>query len=485
MEYMEYNFDTKVQYIKFRVLSEVAKLAFEDNLEQGLLGIPEIISPGPNATMRCCIYKERAILGERIKMAIGGDDEVDNVIQVLTIACDECPVSQMAVGDSCRGCLAHRCKRSCPKGAIDVYPDPGTTDHKAHIDLDKCVRCGKCAEVCPYNAIVKNERPCEHACRADALHMDENQKASIDHEKCVHCGRCVNQCPFGAVVDKSDILSAVRLLTGSGNNQNYHVYAVVAPSIASQFHEIRLGQVVAAIKELGFYDVVEAALGADITAYKEAEELAERGFMTSSCCPAFVTQIRKQFPELAKHISSNLSPMAQIARELKKEDPQAKVVFIGPCIAKKAEGKEERVKEHIDCVITFEEMVALFAAKGVEPDQLEDEELEDASFYGRIFARSGGVTDAVAQAMKERGLDFALNPISCSGIDECRTALLKASKGILKENFIEGMACRDGCIGGPVGMLHGPKDRRQVDVYGKEAKRSTISEAVSGIHDLD
>lgn len=471
-------FDTKVQYLKYKVLREVAKQAWNDTLLDKVLDIPKIIVPGNVPTMRCCVYKERAILGERVKIAMGGDKNNPNVIEVINIACDECPVGGYEVTGACRGCLAHRCEDVCPRGAISF-----DHNHVAHIDKTKCVECGKCAQVCPYSAIANNKRPCERACKINAISMDETKAASIDNSKCISCGACVYQCPFGAITDKSFILNVIDIIKKSENNKKYKVYAVVAPSISSQFQYANLGQVITGIKELGFHTVIEAALGADMVAFGEAKELAEKGFLTSSCCPAFVEYVRTQFPDLAKNISHNLSPMASIAKYIKETDKDAKIVFIGPCTAKKMEFQKESVRPYIDSVITFEELQALFDSKDVDITTLEEGVLDNASYYGRIFARCGGLADAVEEALKEQGLDkdFELKATSCDGIEECRMALLKASKGVLPSNFIEGMACTGGCIGGAGCLTHGAKDKAEVDKYGREAMEKTISDAISVI----
>lgn len=468
-------FDTKVQYLKYKVLREVARCAFEDRLFDCYNEIPKIIVKGKEATMRCCIYKERAIVSERIKLATGGDKSNPNVIEVIEIACDECPVSGYTVTDSCRGCIAHRCEDVCPKGAIFF-------DHhqKAHIDKEKCVECGRCAKVCPYSAIANSKRPCENACKIGAISMNEDKCAAINYDKCISCGACVYQCPFGAISEKSFILDVIDILKKSENNSNYRVYAVIAPSISSQFSYARLGQVVTGIKELGFHHVIEAALGADLVAYKEAKELKEKGFLTSSCCPAFVKYIENQFPQMTDKISHNLSPMAEIAKYIKENDPNSKIVFIGPCTAKKAEFQRETVSPYIDSVITFEELQALFDGKGLAIEELGDGVLDNASYYGRIFARSGGLADAVQEALKEQGVeDFQLNAVSCDGIEECKIALLKASKNVLPNNFVEGMACVGGCIGGAGCLTHGEKNKSEVDKYGKEAFEKSIKEAIS------
>ena len=225
--------------------------------------------------------------------------------------------------------------------------------------------------------------------------------------------------------------------------------------------------------------MVEAALGADMVAQAESKELAEKGFLTSSCCPAFVTYIRQSFPDLLPYVSHNLSPMATIAKYIKDTTENAKVVFIGPCTAKKAEAQRDTVKPYIDAVLTFEELQALFDSRDLDITTLEEGVLDNASYFGRIFARSGGLSDAVAQGLKEQGIDFPLNACACDGIEACRVALLKKSKNLLDANFIEGMACTGGCIGGAGCLTHGEKNKAEVDKYGREAMEKTITDAIS------
>lgn len=469
-------FDTKVQYLKYKVLREVARKAFEDKLIESYTEIPKIIVKDGKPTMRCCIYKERAIVEERIKLAMGGDKENPNVIEVIDIACDECPVSGYNVTSACRGCLAHRCEDVCKRGAITF-----DEHQKAHIDKEKCVECGQCAKVCPYSAIANERRPCEKACKIKAIKMGPTRAAQIDNETCISCGTCVYQCPFGAIMDKSFILDVVNLIKQSNDNQDYKLYAVVAPSISSQFSYAKLGQVISGIKKLGFFTVVEAALGADMVAYAESRELAEKGFLTSSCCPAFVDYVKKQFPQLEDKISHNLSPAATIAQYIKETTPGAKVVFIGPCTAKKMEFQQEHVRPYIDSVITFEELQALLDSRDIDINTLEDDVLDNASYYGRIFARSGGLSDAVAEGLKEQNIEFDLKAVPCDGIEACKVALLKASKNVLPGNFIEGMACVGGCIGGAGCLTHGEKNKADVDKYGMEAYEKTITDAIGMI----
>ena len=470
-------FDTNVQHLKYKVLREVARLAWDDRLLENLMDIPKIIVPGKQPTMRCCVYKERAILGERVKLAMGGDKSNPNVIEVIEIACDECPVGGYEVTNACRGCLAHRCEDVCKFGALSF-----DQNHVAHIDKAKCRECGACAKVCPFAAIVSRKRPCQNACKVKAISMNEDKAAAIDNDKCIQCGACVYQCPFGAIVDKSFMVDAIEILKMSKRNtpdSNYRVYAIVAPSISSQFSYAKLGQVITGLKHLGFHDVIEAALGADMVAMAEARELSEKSLLTSSCCPAFVQYIKSNFPNLVEHISHNMSPMAVLAKYIKETTPNSKVIFIGPCTAKKAEAQLESVKPYVDTVLTFEELQALFDSRDIELNTLEEGVLDNASYYGRIFARSGGLTDAAAQAMKEQNIDFEIKPVVCDGIEACRVALLKLSKGMLDGNFIEGMACMGGCIGGAGCLTHGEKSKSDVDKYGREALEKNITDAIS------
>lgn len=468
-------FDTRIQYHKYKVLKEVAKEAWNGTLAENALDIPERIVPhGAKPTMRCCVYKERAVLAKRVKLAMGGKKELPNVIEVIKIACDECPMGGYEVTNACRGCMAHRCQDVCRMGAI--YIDD---NYVAHIDKSKCVECGACSKVCPYNAISDHKRPCKNACKVDAISITDDYTACIDYSKCISCGACVYQCPFGAIMDKSYIVEAIEIL-----KSNLKVYAVVAPAISSQFTYAKLGQVIAGIRKLGFSEIVEAALGADMVAYDESKELEEKGFMTSSCCPAFVDYIHKQFPNLVECVSDNLSPAAKISQYIKEKEPDSKIIFIGPCTAKKAEYKKEELRNIIDSVITFEELQALFDSREIDITQLEEEDLSGASYFGRIFARSGGLSDAISQAVKEHGFtDMTFKPVTCNGIEECKVALLKASRNrkLLGGNFIEGMACNGGCIGGAGCLTHGAKSKTDVDRYGRQAIDKTITDVINSL----
>ena len=502
-------FDTYVQKLKYKVLTELARQTWVGNDAFSVFNdiANQVVKKG-EPTMSCCIYKDRAIVAERIRIALGGKKEDHNVIQVIDIACDECPVAGHVVTDLCRGCVAHACVDACKLGAITV-----DSHQKAEIDKSKCVECGKCAKSCPYSAIANFKRPCERACKVDAISMAPDGVAQIDSEKCVY------KCPFGATLDVSSITDIIKTIVDSDNNKNYHVHAIVAPAIAGQFQYAKAGQIISAIRELGFYAVEEVALGADIVAYKEAQELQEKGFLTSSCCPAFVKYIKMKFPQMAEHISHNLSPMAETGKLIKEQDPDAKIVFIGPCTAKKGEVRKPEVHQYVDYVMTFEELQAMIDSKDIAVDQLPETELDTATYYGRVFARTGGLSEAVTEAVREQkaaaeaakadapdgagasgavasgeagasgkpangdgdsadSKPFVFDPIVCDGIDSCKTALLRASKGLLPNNFIEGMVCTDGCIGGAACLSHGNADKRAIDNYGKKASHKEIRDVL-------
>ena len=475
MDKRERRYDTEVQRLKGEVLKRIAKLAFTETTEEAEK-IPREIVSGRTATMRCCVYKERAILYERVALAQKGGK--GHVINVIDIACEDCPVGGFEVTESCRGCIAHRCAAACPKDCISF-----DSRLRAHIDKARCIDCGRCASACPYNSISNRRRPCQTACKVGAISVSrgEGREAVINRKLCVSCGQCVYRCPFGAITDSSEIVNAIRLLKNSGGNRAYKLYAVIAPTVSSQFTYARLGQVITGLHKLGFFEVVEAALGADMTALAEAGELAEKGFLASSCCPAFVELVEKHCPSLTDKISTVLSPMAIVSKRIKEKTENAKIIFIGPCTAKKLERRLPAVSPYVDCVITFEELQALFDACEIDLSSLVETELDNASFFGRVFARCGGLAEAVGEALKEQGRsDFELRALSCDGLAECRAALLRAEKGMLPYNFIEGMACEGGCIGGAGCLTHEPQARRTVEEYGRKSGK-TIMEAANGI----
>lgn len=434
--------------VKHEVLYKVAKAAFEGNLDEAVDRIPHEIVPGPNPSFRCCIYKEREVIRERINLARNRDprtgEPCHNTVQIIPAACEGCPITRYVVTDNCQKCMVKKCQGACNFGAITMFKD------KAYIEPKLCRECGKCHAACPYNAIADLLRPCKKACPVDAITMDENMHVRIDDEKCIRCGACIENCPFGAVSDSSRMVEVIDHLKSERK-----VFALVAPAIEGQFGAgISMESLRVGLKEMGFEDMVEVALGADYVAYEEAREWGEAykegKKMTTSCCPAFVHMIRRHFPTLADSISTTISPMAATARMVKSWDKDSVCIFIGPCIAKKSEaGQSQHIPgDNADLVLTFEELSAMFEAKGVELKPV-DYALQQGSLYGKNFAKSGGVTAAVKQALKEQGVAEDVKVFTCNGAAECKKALMLMRAGKLPEDFLEGMICNGGCVNGP------------------------------------
>ena len=474
------NFESNVQYIKYMVNKEVVHRFFQGTLDRSIGSIREIaeaIIPGPKALFRCCIYKERHIIEDRVRLTIEPARD-DRVINVLDSACDECPIDRFVVTEACRGCLGHKCLEVCPRGAITIV------NHRSYINQALCIECGRCKAVCPFNAISEVMRPCMRACLVGAVKMDEERKAIIDHDKCISCGACVHQCPFGAIVDKSFVLDVLNLIKNSWNNTSYHVYAVVAPAVSGQFPGVKVGKVFAGIKELGFYDVLEAAIGGDMVAAAEAHEFAktieEKNWKTTSCCPAFVDYIQKNYPQFMDHVSTTVSPMIALGRALKQKDPKARVVFIGPCTAKKVEIKQEGLRGAIDYVLTFEELQSVFDARELVLNDFEEISAGEPSSFGRMFARSGGVADSVLRVAQLGNIPTSIKPIRCNGVEECIKTMKLASFDRLDANLIEGMVCKNGCVGGAASLIHDAKGIDAVNRHGKEAKTDNPLEGSKG-----
>ncbi len=465
-------FDTHVQGLKYKAVREMIKAYDEGRMDTALIDIPKSALPGPKGTLRCCVYKERAIFQERLSVVQRGIKKGDkSVVTVIDIACDECPADGILVTTACRGCLSHKCQEVCPRDAISIV------DKHSVIDKDKCIECGKCVSACPYGAIIKQQRPCVTSCKVKAISIrPEDKKAVVDENKCISCGACVRQCPFGAIQDKSMIMETLDILRDA-KAKKINVYAIVAPSIAAQFEYANVEQVVSGIMQLGFCRVVEAAFGADVCLAHEAEEWQHNGVLTTSCCPSFVDFVNKNFPDLAKYVSSSLSPMVETAKTIKAHDPKAKCVFIGPCASKKMECRAERTHGLIDTSLSFEELQAFFDARNVDIKQLPPTKLDDASFYGRIFAKSGGIKQGITDVAKAKGIE-GIKPVAMNGLDECRVNLLKLRAGKSLENFFEGMACDGGCINGPLCLHQGMGNAAMVDKYGRLATRKTVDDSV-------
>ncbi len=442
--------DQSIVRLKHSIMEEVCKLAWNGELdaEHKEQVVYEII-PGPRPTYRCCVYKEREIVRQRVILScaenLPTNPDSKNVVQVIQPACDDCSIASYSVTDNCRFCLGKACLNSCKFGAIS----PG--ERRMHIDPTKCKECGMCARECPYQAIVHLERPCKKACPVGAISYDEYGHCVIDDEKCISCGHCIHSCPFGAIGSKTYLVHIIKAIL-----EGKKVYAMCAPATEGQFGEdISMAAVKAACKKLGFEDMIEVGLGGDMTAAYESAEWSEakkEGHqMTTSCCPAFINMLRKHFPEqFENNMSSTVSPMCAISRFLKATEGEDVVtVFVGPCIAKKSEAADETVPGNADYVITYGELRALMRSKGVEFEPVE-EEYQESSTFGKNFASSGGVAKAVIECMQERGENTDdIKLMACHGGAECKKALMLLKSGKLDADFIEGMICEGGCVGGP------------------------------------
>lgn len=441
--------DEEVVALKHRIVEALARYLWNDELtDENIEKLILHFSPGPHATWRCCVYKEREILRWRIRLARNQNASIDhphdNIVQVLDPACEECPLASYTVTDNCRLCLGKACLNSCKFNAIRIESG------RARIDVNMCKECGMCASACPYGAIAHLVRPCKKVCPVDAISYDEYGICQINEEKCIRCGQCIHNCPFGAIDSKVTVLDVVEAIK-SGKE----VYAMMAPAGEGQYGEgVSMASFRKALKEVGFTDMVEVGLGGDMTAAYESEEwyeaYQEGKKLTTSCCSAFINLLRKQFPDVYKeNMSTIVSPMCAVSRYLKATHPGCVTVFIGPCIAKKSESQEMNIEGNADYVMTFGEMSSLIRSKDVEIVPV-DEEYQEASLYGKGFAGSGGVAEAVLSCMRERGQDTSpIKVRKAAGGKECVVAVRLLQLGKLPEDFVEAMICEGGCIGGP------------------------------------
>lgn len=446
--------DESMNRFKHNIMEKVCRLEWEGNndpehIEQLVMDI----IPGPKPSYRCCVYKEREIVRQRIRLAMAKNPSYNpdshNIVQVIDPACDECPIAAYSVTDNCRFCMGKACLNSCKFGAIT----PGDTH--MHIDPAKCKECGMCANACPYNAIVHLERPCKKACPVGAITYDEYGYCKIDEDKCIQCGHCIHSCPFAAIGSKTFLVDIIKDIKAGKE-----VIAMCAPATEGQFgDDISMASIKEGLKRIGFADMVEVGLGGDMTAAYESAEWAEAyregRKMTTSCCPAFINMLKKHFPDQYRdNMSSTVSPMCAISRYLKATRPGCVTVFIGPCIAKKSEAQDKTVPGNADYVVTYGELRALMRSKEVKFGPV-SHEYQESSIWGKRFATSGGVADAVIECMKERGEDTSgLKLHRAAGGNECKKALTLLKVGKLPEDFIEGMVCPGGCVGGPSKHRH-------------------------------
>ena len=483
-------FPSSVTDIRKKVFTEVARLAYDGDYDR-MEDLPYVIVPGEEAMYRESIFLERAIAGERVRLAMGlplrpVDQRVlvseglsesaiaekyyePPLINIINYACHACPTRQYRITEYCQGCLAQSCRQVCPKDAIRFV------NGKCYIRQDACIKCGKCAAACNYNAIIQLDRPCARACGMDAIGSDEHGRAKIDYDKCVSCGMCLVNCPFGAIVDKGQIFQLINAIL-----QGDKVVAIVAPAFLGQFGpDATPERLTAAMKRLGFAGVAEVAVGADLCTIEEAKDFmekvpAEQPFMATSCCPSWSVMAKKLFPQFADYISMALTPMVLTARLQKQKDPGCRIAFIGPCAAKKLEASRRTIRSDVDFVLTFEELQGMFEAKGVGFASIPPEEevpLSEATGAGRGFAVTGGVAGAVVKAIERMEPGREVKVASAEGLKECRKMLLLAKAGKYDGYLLEGMACPGGCVAGAGTIAPVDKSIAAIGRYSKAADK--------------
>lgn len=498
--------DSYASLIKIRrkVFEEVARLAYEGGDYSRIEEIPYQMLKG-QAKYRESIFLERAIVAERLRLAIGlpvrSADEHEPIskgieeavkterfyeaplVNVIDFACNSCPEDSYYVTDTCVGCLANPCANVCPKEAIRIV------NGRSIIDQNKCIKCGRCADVCPYGAVVHRERPCEKSCGMNAIESDEHGKAKINYDKCVSCGMCIVNCPFGAIADKSQLFQVIQSL-----KSDYEVYAIMAPAFVGQFGpKVNLKTIDDAMGKLGFDGVYEVSIGADLCTIEEAEDFLKKvpntlKFMATSCCPSWSVMSKKEFPEFRDNISMALTPMVLTARLVKKEHPNAKVVFVGPCSAKKLEASRKSVRSDVDFVLTFEELMGMFVAKNVDFNSLKEKELKnETSADGRGFAVSGGVAQAVVHAIQRIDMTREIKVESAQGLANCKKLLQMAKAGKYDGYLLEGMACPLGCVSGAGTIATATRTKAMVEVSKRETpvKNSMDSKFRDRLETLD
>lgn len=479
--------DTPIRQRRRMVFREVAKLAYEStNLKDDMEALPYKLVDYDESDYWDSVYRDRAIIRERIRLAMGMSLRPENrnrpghltegveesnidekyyeppLMQVIPSACNACPENEYVVTDACMGCLAHPCQLVCPKGAISFVKG------KSVIDQEKCIKCGKCKAICPYDAITHKERPCKAACGIGAIKSDEHGRAVIDNDMCVSCGQCMVSCPFGAIADKSQIFQLIKAMK-SGKT----VIAQVAPAFVGQFGPNVTPDIFkTALKELGFAEVYETAIGADLGCLAEAEHYVKevatgkQAFALTSCCPSWSVMAKNLFPETIDKISNELTPMVATARIIKEEHPEALVVFIGPCASKKLEASRRTIRSDVDFVITFEELTGMFEAKGILLEEIKAmDTMQDATAAGRGYGVAGGVASAIEECIHKYYPGTEVKIEHAESLAECKKMLLLAKAGKKNGCLIEGMACPGGCIAGAGTNIALPQAVKEVNKF--------------------
>ncbi|NCB49237.1 MAG: 4Fe-4S dicluster domain-containing protein [Alphaproteobacteria bacterium] len=475
--------EVETKELKRDVLVRIIKAFLSENFEQNTRLIPYDMRPkGCEVPYRCCVFKERAILRDRVIAGLGFAIEEDDEktllsdyakksldrkepdhepLTVLGTACKGCQASRVYITELCQNCVARSCIKVCRFGAITHK------NGRAVIDPEKCKKCGLCMSACPYGAVVKTVVPCESVCPTGAISKGEDGRAHIDMDKCISCGKCVTACPFGAVHAKSQLIDVLNQI-----KQGKQVVAMMAPSLVGHL-PCSVEKFHAVLKNIGFKELYEVAQGADVTATHEAQDLKERlergdAFMTTSCCAAYNELVEKHLPELKKYVSDTQTPLYYTAEIVKKEHPEVLTVFLSPCFAKR---REVITNPNVDYVLNFEELAAILVAMDINMEDIKEEDFTyEASKEAKDFPLSGGVARSVAAAWK--GDKDAIKPVIISGLtkESIRTLSRCAKTGKCDlGNLIEVMSCEGGCIAGNACTSPFKKASKKVEDYSSKS----------------
>lgn len=320
--------------------------------------------------------------------------------------------------------------------------------------------------------------PCAAACIFRAISKDKSGKISIDKALCCGCSACIDCCESGKLVSSKDILPALYAL----RHADGPTYALVAPAFIGQYDQrITPGMLRSALKKIGFTGMVEVSLFADILTLKEALEFDrsiqnEKDFLiTSCCCPVWIAMIRRIYSQYIPHVPASVSPMIACGRTIKRLHPGAATFFIGPCVAKKAEAREADIADAVDFVLTFDEMRDIFDAFQINLTAMKEDQREHSSKAGRLYASTGGVSRAVSDTLKRLnpGRKLTVKAAQADSVPDCRNLLELLKQGRCKANFLEGMGCPGGCVGGPKAIISSESGRKNVEQYANEAKYAT------------
>lgn len=368
--------------------------------------------------------------------------------------------------------------RTVLKAKKDDTPLPeNLTDREQH-QLDCLLHPDEHPLVWKIDSCECTDGKCAAACTFAALEIKDGQ-VTFDPEKCTGCAKCIEACQNQNLTFSHDSVKALELL----KDDIHPVYALMAPAFIGQFGKDGTpSRIRTALKQIGFTGMIEVAAFADILTLKEALEFQHNmkrpdAFqLTSCCCPIWIKLIQKDFNKIVEHLPASVSPMIACGRIVKQLHKGCKTIFVGPCLAKKAEAKEPELACAIDCVLTFEELDYMFHIFQVDFSEMEGETKEHSAAAGRLYARTGGVSQAVTECIKNIDSGCQVDPVCANGVANCKKLLDNILNGTASGNFFEGMACDGGCVGGPKRVISMEQGAQLVNEYAAQAPYHTPAE---------